>query len=96
MLSGAFQVRRSGTDITEAHARTGIETGITLGVEFVGLIPPYEEYAAMVGAHYNEKEWGQLEPEKRARAVAYYRLNRLVALHESDAVALKAHQNQRG
>ncbi len=81
---------RAGTDITEATARTGVETGITFGIELEGLVPPYEEYAAMVAAHYNSISWQTLTAEERARAVAFYRLARLVNLHESDAVAQHA------
>lgn len=80
-------MERDGTAIAEAYARTGVATGITFGLELDGLVPPYEEYAAMITAHYNRREWQELDPLERAEAVAYYRLSHLVALHESDAVA---------
>ena len=67
-------------------------TGITLGLDLPDLVPPYEEYAAMVNAHYNTFTWEELEPAQRAQAVAFYRLSRLVALHESDAAAIAAHK----
>lgn len=67
-------------------------TGITLGIDLPGLVPPYEEYAAMVNAHYNRQDWLSLGPDDRAQAVAFYRLSRLVSLHEADAAALAAHK----
>lgn len=79
---------RDGTDITEAYARTGVVTGITFGIEHEGLVPPYEEYAAMVASHYNRLEWQSLPAPERAQAVAYYRLSQLIALHQNDAVTI--------
>ena len=40
----------------------------------------------MIYSHYNPHEWEVLEPGERAEAVAFYRLSRLVNLHEQDAV----------
>lgn len=79
---------RDGTAITEAYARTGVATGITFGIELEGLVPPYEEYAAMVAANYNAREWQTLSAGERAQAVAFYRLSKLVDLHQGDAVAI--------
>jgi hypothetical protein len=67
-----------------------VATGITFGIELEGLVPPYEEYAAMVSAHFNTSEWQTLAAEERAQAVAYWRLSRLIELHQGDAVAIHA------
>lgn len=72
-----------------------METGITFGVEFAGLVAPYEERAAMRDAHYNAHEWAEITPGERAEAVAFYRISRYVSLHEQDAVseAMRRKQN---
>lgn len=46
----------------------------------------------MVTANYNAVEWSALDPDERARAVAFYRLRRLEEIHNGDAVA--AHQER--
>lgn len=67
-------------------------------MEWPGLVPTYDEYAAMVYANYSEVEWREIAPEARAKAVAHYRLSRIVSIHESDAVAkaAKRKSKQRG
>jgi hypothetical protein len=89
-------VARDGTDITEAYARTGVSTGITFGIELEGLVPPYEEYAAMVASHYNSHDWQDLPASERATAVAFYRLAHLVELHGQDAVAIHSQRQAAG
>lgn len=49
------------------------------------MVPIFEEYAAMVSAHYNEHTWHAAGWETRARAVAFMRLSNIKRLHESDA-----------
>ena len=72
-----------------------VATGIGYRVDFPGLVPVYEEYAAMIHANYNSLDWHSLAMESRAQAVAFYRLARLIHLHEQDAVARDAERKQR-
>lgn len=49
------------------------------------MVPVFEEYAAMIAAHYTEDAWHAAGWEIRARAVAFMRLSALKRLHEEDA-----------
>ncbi|GAF79301.1 unnamed protein product [marine sediment metagenome] len=86
-----FGVLRNNKPIREAEIWTDItvDTGIAYGVQIRGCIPFFEEYEAMVKANYNEYEWRGLRPIDRAVAVAYLRLQKVINLHEGDAVEMK-------
>lgn len=78
-------MERSGVPITEAAYRHGVSTGISYGARFPGLVPPFEEYEAMVSANYSEGTWQAASWRAKARAVAAYRLRQWVDLHRHDA-----------
>lgn len=84
--SSNFRVRRNGEAIQRLTPGNTIATGITLGIEIPGLVAGYEEYAAMVAANYNESQWQEIGWRERARAVAYYRLEHSIRVHQEDAV----------
>lgn len=76
--------------IEAASVRT-VNTGISFsGRDFEGMVPLYEEYDAMLAAHYNESDWQRLAWQDKARAVAHYRLKHWIAIHQQDAVAKDA------
>lgn len=90
--SKGFGVSRGGVPITQAVAGETVRTGISYQTDIAGLVSSYEEYDAMIEAHYTESEWSELTGTAKARAVAHYRLKRLIALHENDAVSKRMKQ----
>lgn len=90
-----FGVARDGVSIREAYAEIAITTGISYRINLPDLVPPYEEYAAMIHANYNTLEWLTLASYEKAQAVAFYRLSKLISLHEQDAVAKATQRKQR-
>lgn len=79
---------RDGYPIEQLETLHAIETGITLSPGMIeGMIPDYEEYAAMIAANHNDETWKAIGYRRRARAVAFYRLNKLVSLHVDEARA---------
>lgn len=80
-------MRRDGAPIEKAWAGHTVKTGITYGAFFPGLVSQYEEYDALVQAHYSEAEWERAPYAFKVRAVAYARLKTLVELHGNDAAA---------
>lgn len=85
--SKVLAVSREGEEITEAHVRHAVSTGVTFGVLVPGLVPPYEEHDARVAVRCTLTEWRAMEPAARALEVAHYRLRRAVSLHSEDARA---------
>ena len=83
-------MNRSGTPIERAWLSEPVHSGISYRVRYPGLVAEYEEYEAMKTANWNEAEWEALAQDAKARAVASYRLGRLVAAHEADAQAQHA------
>lgn len=82
-----FGVSKDGIPIGEVQLSGLLHTGIQYSRQVNGLVPPYEEYSAMVTAGYNELEWDSIDQAQRARAVAYRRLALLEQLHHEDARA---------
>jgi hypothetical protein len=89
--SNDFGVLRHGKPIEEATIWSDIEvrTGIAYKRQIANCIPFYEEFDAMVKENYNEEAWMKLPPKERAMAVAHYRLNKFILLHEGDAIEMK-------
>ena len=84
--SSDFGVKKFDHPIIDIAPGNTIRTGVDYHRQFRGLVPFFEEYDAMISAGYNANEWENLDPIERADAVAYYRLQKLVSLHENDAV----------
>jgi len=91
----AFGLKRDGIALEAAAVESAITTGITAELELPGLVPPFDEYSSMTAANYTETEWAHLSADARARAVAHWRLTRLVRLHENDVVNKRAKRNAR-
>ncbi len=63
-----------------------MSTGILIGSQFAGTIPAYEEREAARFGLYNWTEWRLLNNDDKAMAVAHYRINGMISLHQQDAV----------
>jgi hypothetical protein len=85
---------REGKRIDKALTWTDVQvqTGIEYKIQFVGCVPFYEEYDAMIEAGYNELEWDNLDSYLRSNAVARYRIKRYIGMHEADAIEIKRKQ----
>lgn len=81
----AFGLTRNGIELEALRPSNAIDAGIRQSRDWPDMVPPFEEYSAMVTANYNEDAWRGATWETRARAVAFYRLSRMKALHEDDA-----------
>lgn len=88
---------RQGKPILEFPLSEPVNAGIAYQVRWPGLVPEYEEFAAMKTAHYSETEWDGLALDVRARAVAHYRIQRAERAHAEDAQAQHSkHAARRG
>lgn len=64
-----------------------VPTGVQYLALLPGLVSGVEEREVSVYCRYNWREWGGLTWQERAAGVAQYRIHKLVALHQNEAVA---------
>lgn len=64
----------------------GIETGITFSRVIPELVSELEEREAAKALLWTWTEWSNLPRDERVDALAHYRLTRLIAAHENDAL----------
>jgi hypothetical protein len=63
-----------------------VNTGIGIEPQLPGFVPEYECREVAAFAHYNWDEWLELTNGNRVRAIAHYRLHRLVDQHVQHAL----------
>jgi hypothetical protein len=64
-----------------------VSTGITFNEHLPGAVPEYMEREAARFGLYRWQDWEALPLVERVRGIAHYRLNRLIEMHESEALA---------
>ena len=63
-----------------------VRTGISYGSLAEGLVPEFELREAAIFSGYTWKEWQALDYNERVYGVAYFRLRKVVEMHQEDAV----------
>ena len=86
---------RQGKPIQNLRIKHSVKTGILIGTQFAGTISAYEEREAARFGFYNWTEWRLLSNDDKAMAVAHYRVNGLIALHQQDAVSDEIERRKR-
>ena len=59
------------------------------------IVPPAEERLAALHNLYNWTDWRALPMEERVMGIAWYRISRLIDLHQGDAVARDMERRQK-
>ncbi len=77
---------KGGQPIQSLRVKHSVTTGILIGSQFAGTISAYEEREAARFGFYNWTEWRLLNKDEKAMAVAHYRINGMISLHQQDAV----------
>lgn len=77
---------RGGQPIQTVRIKHSVPTSIRIGTQFTGSISAYEEREAARFGFYNWTEWRLLTNDDKAMAIAHYRVNGLISLHQQDAV----------
>jgi hypothetical protein len=88
-------VLRSGEPIENCPLSERIDTGITYGSLLPGMVPEFEERLACMENNYSWREWQKLSWHERGEAVAFYRLRKLVEMHQGEAVSQDMKRRQR-
>ena len=77
---------RDGLPIESAAIAHAVRTDIEFEAKIPGCVPEYEEREAAVYCNYTPTEFRELPVWERGRAVAQYRLHKLVEVNMQDAV----------
>lgn len=80
---------RDGAPIESIEINHGLDTGITFAPGMLpGMVPDYDVMAARVRCNLiQDNLWNAMQWYEKARCVAFFRLERLIALHVDEARA---------
>src|SRR3990167_11038540 len=95
LLYSPFGVERMGEPIWNQQPKNVVHTGITYRPAMAGLVPEVEERDSARFNGYTWKEWSGLPYEDRVDGVAYYRLRKLIEMHEEEAVSREINRRSR-
>lgn len=75
--------------------RESINTGIRIDSNVPGFVPEYEEREAARFGLYSWTQWQALNVTERANSVAHFRMNKLITLHQEDAVGTEMERRRK-
>src|SRR3990167_7749890 len=88
-------VEKMGEPIQSQQLRNTVQTGITYRRPSAGLVPEVEERGSARFNGYTRKEWSGLPYEDRVDGIAYYRLRKLIEMHEEETVSREINRRSR-